>query len=244
MGLFDGAPPDGKGATADLARILGLPVVLVVDAARMAQSVAPLVAGFVAPRPTGARRRRDPEPCRQPATRGDAAPRPDRHRPAGAGRPSTPDRPCPPVAPPRSGAGQERPDLDGFLDTVADTVDAAVDLDALCGSRSTSAPGDAPSRSPPPAQRIAVARDAAFAFTYPHLLADWRNAGAEIAFFSPLADDPVPAADLIVLPGGYPELHAGASGGKRHLPGQPQGSGGHIGRSTANAAATWCWAKP
>jgi len=46
MGLFDGAPPEGKGATADLARLLGLPVVLVVDAAHMAQSVAALVAGF------------------------------------------------------------------------------------------------------------------------------------------------------------------------------------------------------
>lgn len=48
MGLFDGAPPDARGATADLARILGLPVVLIVDAARMAQSIAPLVAGFAA----------------------------------------------------------------------------------------------------------------------------------------------------------------------------------------------------
>ncbi len=46
MGLFDGAPPDGRGATADLAPILGIPVVLVIDTARMAQSVAPLVAGF------------------------------------------------------------------------------------------------------------------------------------------------------------------------------------------------------
>ena len=46
MGLFDGAPPGGKGATADLARSLGLPVVLVVDAARMAQSIAPIVQGF------------------------------------------------------------------------------------------------------------------------------------------------------------------------------------------------------
>ncbi|MEM9786480.1 MAG: cobyrinic acid a,c-diamide synthase, partial [Pseudomonadota bacterium] len=46
MGLFDGAPPNGKGATADLARILNLPVVLVIDAAKMAGSVAPLVRGF------------------------------------------------------------------------------------------------------------------------------------------------------------------------------------------------------
>ena len=66
-------------------------------------------------------------------------------------------------------------------------------------------------RSPdPPAQRIALARDAAFSFTYPHLLEGWRAAGAEILPFSPLADEaPDPAADLVWLPGGYPELHAG-----------------------------------
>ena len=62
----------------------------------------------------------------------------------------------------------------------------------------------------PPAQRIALAEDAAFSFTYPHLLAGWRAAGAEILPFSPLADQPpAPDADLVWLPGGYPELHAG-----------------------------------
>ncbi|MYZ50053.1 cobyrinic acid a,c-diamide synthase, partial [Rhizobiales bacterium L72] len=62
----------------------------------------------------------------------------------------------------------------------------------------------------PPGQRVAVAGDEAFAFAYPHLLADWRKAGAEIAFFSPLADEPPRAdADAVCLPGGYPELHAG-----------------------------------
>ncbi|MEM9581001.1 MAG: AAA family ATPase, partial [Pseudomonadota bacterium] len=48
MGLFDGALPDGKGAVADVAKILQLPVVLVVDASKMAQSIAPLAAGFAA----------------------------------------------------------------------------------------------------------------------------------------------------------------------------------------------------
>ena len=52
MGLFDGAPPNGKGACADLARILGIPVILVVDASRMAQSIAPIVKGFAAHDPT------------------------------------------------------------------------------------------------------------------------------------------------------------------------------------------------
>ena len=62
----------------------------------------------------------------------------------------------------------------------------------------------------PPGQRIALARDAAFSFVYPHLLEAWRSAGAEIVHFSPLADEaPDPDADVVWLPGGYPELHAG-----------------------------------
>jgi cobyrinic acid a,c-diamide synthase len=63
---------------------------------------------------------------------------------------------------------------------------------------------------PPLGQRIAVARDNAFLFTYPAVLEGWRRQGAELSFFSPLADDtPDPAADAVYLPGGYPELHAG-----------------------------------
>ncbi len=65
-------------------------------------------------------------------------------------------------------------------------------------------------RFTPPAQRIALAQDAAFSFAYPHMLAGWRGAGAEILPFSPLADEaPDAGADLVWLPGGYPELHAG-----------------------------------
>ena len=65
-------------------------------------------------------------------------------------------------------------------------------------------------RLPPLGQRIAIARDEAFAFLYAHFLADWRAAGAELSFFSPLADEPpAAAADAVFLPGGYPELHAG-----------------------------------
>jgi len=56
---------------------------------------------------------------------------------------------------------------------------------------------------------MAIASDTAFSFAYPHLLADWRHAGAEISFFSPLADEAPQDCDLVILPGGYPELHAG-----------------------------------
>jgi cobyrinic acid a,c-diamide synthase len=62
----------------------------------------------------------------------------------------------------------------------------------------------------PLGHHIAVARDVAFAFAYPHILDDWRAAGAAIRFFSPLTDEPPPSdADAVFLPGGYPELHAG-----------------------------------
>ena len=64
---------------------------------------------------------------------------------------------------------------------------------------------------PPPGQRIALAADAAFTFVYPHVLEGWRRAGAEIVTFSPLADEPPSeSCDACWLPGGYPELHAGA----------------------------------
>ncbi|KQI69572.1 cobyrinic acid a,c-diamide synthase [Loktanella sp. 3ANDIMAR09] len=207
MGLFDGAPPDGRGATADLARLLGFPVVLVVDAARMAQSIAPLVAGFATFDPAvriagvilnnvGSDRhatmlRQALAPSGLPVLgclpRRDGIARPSRH--LGLVQ------------------AQEDPALDAFLDRVADTVATRIDLAALC-DLATSAPDAAPARSIPPAQRIAVAQDAAFSFFYPHQYADWQAAGAEVIAFSPLADDPVPQADLIYLPGGYPELFA------------------------------------
>ena len=60
-----------------------------------------------------------------------------------------------------------------------------------------------------PIHSIAIAKDQAFAFIYPHFLDHWHSNGAQIHFFSPLADEaPVADADFIFLPGGYPELHA------------------------------------
>ncbi len=54
---------------------------------------------------------------------------------------------------------------------------------------------------------VAVARDTAFCFIYPANLDVLRSLGAELAFFSPLADEPLPVCDAVWLPGGYPELH-------------------------------------
>jgi cobyrinic acid a,c-diamide synthase len=208
MGLFDGAPPDGDGATADLARILGLPVVLVVNAGSMSHSVAALVRGFASHDPevrvsgvilnnVGSPRheamlRRALAPLGLPVLgalrRDPALALPDRHL----------------------GLVQaaEHPDLTGFLDRAAEAVAGQVDLDAFTAlARDTAT---APARAPKPApRRIAIARDSAFSFAYPHELADWTRAGATLLPFSPLADEPVPEADFVYLPGGYPELHAG-----------------------------------
>jgi cobyrinic acid a,c-diamide synthase len=213
MGLFDGAPPAGRGATADLARTLGLPVVLVIDAARMAQSVAPLALGFArhdpAVRVAGVILNRTGSPRHDRMLRDALAPT---GLPVLGCIPRLPDL----VQPSRHLGlvqAEERPDLDAFIARAATLISDHVDLDHIHRlfaqprySRDTAAVQPAP---PPPAQRIAIARDRAFAFAYPHLLADWQAAGATLTFFSPLADDPVPPADLVILPGGYPELHAG-----------------------------------
>jgi cobyrinic acid a,c-diamide synthase len=65
--------------------------------------------------------------------------------------------------------------------------------------------------------RIAIARDAAFCFLYPANLDLLREAGAELAFFSPIAGDSLPDCDAAWLPGGYPELHGAAIGGNATL---------------------------
>ena len=208
MGLFDGAPPDGKGSSADLARRLGLPVVLIIDCARMAGSVAAIAHGFASHDPkvrvagvilnnVGSPRHEEMLRHALPRTtvygavpRNSALSHPSRH--LGLEQ------------------AEERPDLEEFLDTAADIMTTHLDMDALLHlAAQCDVPEGRARPLPPPAQRIAVAHDPAFGFSYPHMLDDWRAAGAELAFFSPLNDDAVPQADFIFLPGGYPELHAG-----------------------------------
>ena len=106
----------------------------------------------------------------------------------------------------------EHPDLDKAIAGYAEFLADNVDLDkiiAVAQSGHKDNEGVLP-LAPPPGQRIALARDEAFSFTYPHLLSHWQDSGAELCFFSPLADEmPDKEADVIWLPGGYPELHAG-----------------------------------
>ena len=217
MGLFDGAA-GGGGSTADLAALTGWPVLLVVNARAQAGSIAALVEGFVGHRPqlsVGA------VICNRVGSLNHRAMLDEAlagMTPALCVLEYLPTDPA--LALPARHLGlvqaSEHAALDDFLDTAAAFVAAHLDLDRL---RHYARPGglagpQAPLLAAPFGQRIAVARDDAFAFCYPALLESWRAQGAEVSFFSPLDDQiPDPAADAIYLPGGYPELHAGRLAG-------------------------------
>jgi cobyrinic acid a,c-diamide synthase len=106
----------------------------------------------------------------------------------------------------------EHAGLAARLGDLADLAEREMNLDAIMAAAVPLAPvaRGAAVGLPPPGQRIALARDDAFSFVYPHLLQSWRLSGAEIFPFSPLADEAPPSGcDMAWLPGGYPELHAG-----------------------------------
>lgn len=210
MGLFDGGA-DGSGSTADLAAALDLPVVLVLDVARQAQSVGALVEGF-------SRHRGDTRIAGLILNRVGSA----RHADILKTALKHLNIPVLGTVPRQSGIelpsrhlglvpAAELPDLETRLSLLAGTVSAAVPLADLLTVAAPLSHPDATARVlSPPGQRVAVAQDTAFCFMYPHLLQHWRDAGAEIMPFSPLADQsPDTEADFILLPGGYPELHAG-----------------------------------
>ena len=210
MGLFDGI--GGKGATADLAALLGWPVVLVLDVKGQTETAAALAQGC-------ANYRRDVAVAgvilnrvASPRHLSLIAPALDRIGMPLFGaigeeaRLALPERHLGLVQ-----AG-ETEDIDRRLDALADAMEASVDLDAIRSTARAATMGGAVVRGSidPPGQRIALAQDRSFSFMYPHLVERWRQAGAEILPFSPLADEaPDATSDAVWLPGGYPELHGG-----------------------------------
>lgn len=213
MGLYDGVATRGamgQGSSAELAKLMGWPVVLVVDVSGQAQSAAAVALGFRAYAPdlpfAGVILNRVASPRHERLTRlgMEAAGLPVLGALPRRGDLALPER--------HLGLVQavEHPDLDAAIAAYAAFLRAHMDLGAIKAAAQAAQsprPGSLPQ---PPAQRIALAQDAAFSFTYPHLLAGWRAAGAQVIPFSPLADEaPDPDADLVWLPGGYPELHAG-----------------------------------
>ena len=218
MGLFDGIPGEAgrSGAASDLARLYRLPVLLVLDVSGQSQTAAAVAKGFasfdagvriagVVLNRVGSERHRKlcteaiehiGLPVVGAIMRDPTLSLPERH--LGLVQAS------------------EHAALEQFIEKLADTMVRSIDLDAVAALATPFEAEYAPAQTalPPPGQRIALAADAAFTFLYPHHRSHWREAGAEIVPFSPLADE-APRADCDVcwLPGGYPELHAGRLAG-------------------------------
>lgn len=205
MGLFDGYDRD-HGSAAEVARKLRLPVVLVADARATAFSTAPLLYGFSRFDPTvevaGVIFNRVASPSHYAHLKAAAEaagieplgylPRDERFQ-----------------APSRH-LGLSLEALRSFepvIDAVADAAERTVDLDRLEAVTKREFPEECPCE--PLADRklkIAVACDEAFNFTYRANLDRLAETG-ELTFFSPMNDTALPQADLLYLPGGYPEFH-------------------------------------
>jgi len=100
-------------------------------------------------------------------------------------------------------------DLQRKIQLLSDAAQQTIDWPLLHTLFDRPAPATVPCTVPPPRVRLAVARDAAFCFTYAETLEALRENGAELCFFSPLADTALPDnIGGLYLPGGYPELYA------------------------------------
>ncbi|MEN3110576.1 cobyrinate a,c-diamide synthase [Uliginosibacterium paludis] len=209
MGLFDGKP-----SSADLARAFELPVLAVIDGSAMAQTFGALAhglasfqqglefAGVIANRVGSERHANmlfESLPAHIPGLgwlpREGAITLPERHLgllPAA-----------------------ELADLESKLDKAASALRFDPSL-LLEWEGVSNSPLPTP-HSPLKGRRIAIARDAAFCFTYPANLDTLRALGAELCFFSPLHDGGLPECDALWLPGGYPELHAARIAGNESM---------------------------
>ncbi|GAB4190733.1 MAG: cobyrinate a,c-diamide synthase [Thalassobaculales bacterium] len=225
MGLFDGvpgAPPGASGASADIAAATGWPVLLVLDVSGQSQTAGAVALGLA---------RYDPRIRVAGAVLNRVGS--ERHARLAAAAVEAAGVPVVGSLPRREAVmlperhlglvqAEETPALAAILDGLADDAERHLDLRRIQGLAAGGPPplpaGEGMAPLPPPGQRIALARDAAFSFVYSHVLAGWRAAGAEIVTFSPLADEPPPAdCDACWLPGGYPELHAAAIAGSRRF---------------------------
>jgi cobyrinic acid a,c-diamide synthase len=215
MGLFDGRGPSSEGSSAHVAQLLELPVVLVVEASRQAGSLAALVRGFRDHQPNlhlsgvvlngvGSERHHAllaealasiAMPLLGALPRHDSLELPSRHLgllPA-----------------------HELADLEERIGAWAGLAERHLELEQLWPllqaqePRNLAADGSAPPAEGGEPVRIAIASDAAFHFRYPEASELLVQHGVEVQSWSPLADQPLPeGCQALVLPGGYPELHA------------------------------------
>lgn len=222
MGLFDGAADGTPSSTAEVAKLLDSPVVLVVDAASMSHSVAALVSGF---------RNWDPE-VRVAGVilnlvGSDNHERMLRHALAASGvdvygslrrddglRWRSRHLGLQPVA-------EDPLGVTASLDRLASVVEASCDLDGLLRVAATAPPLAVPPLPEPRrvgAPRIAVAAGPAFSFCYQDNLEALSAAGAEIVTFDPCRDEALPERSAaVVAGGGFPEVFAEALAANRPM---------------------------
>ncbi len=213
-GLFDGMDAQGTHSTAELAKLTGSPVVLVLDATKTTRTLAALVLGV---------RAMDAE---LPLV-GVILNRVGTARQEALIRQTLRDKTDLPVLGviPRVRAqhlpsrhlglvtAMEHPDAQEALAAVADLVGQHTDLAALIELAKGAEPLDLTAKPPvaealpPVSTRIGVLQDKAFTFYYPENLAALAAAGAELVSVSPLRDEQFPAVDALYAGGGFPEMH-------------------------------------
>lgn len=202
MGLFDGNP-----SSADLARLLGIPVLVVIDASAMAQTFGALahglatyqddltVFGILANRVGSdihaemiASSVRADTPLLGIIKRDAAANLPERH--LGLVQAS------------------ELSDIEQRITAMSAQIHLTK-LNLFDNLPKVDFQYSVPQTIPTllAGKTIAIAKDAAFSFLYPANIDCLRQLGAKICYFSPLANDSLPVCDAVYLPGGYPELY-------------------------------------
>jgi cobyrinic acid a,c-diamide synthase len=207
MGLYDGEP-----SAADLARVLGMPVLAVLDVSAMAQTVGAIAMGL---RDFGPTKLVGIIANRVASQRhGELVAAALRDIPLLGSMPThhtvLPERHLGLVLP------SEIMDIESRLDELADKLQLSErawnEIPPIAASNAARHdPDSAPRPLPLRGKVIAIARDAAFAFIYPANIHCLQILGASITWFSPLADEVVPeTADAVILPGGYPELYGAA----------------------------------
>jgi cobyrinic acid a,c-diamide synthase len=231
MGLYDGCSyEDEGGSTAEVAKLLGAPVILVLDAGKQARSAGAValgyqcfdrgtpLAGFIVNRAAGASHGQGVTAAVERATGLPVfgwLPR--------EGRLQVPERHLGLIPTAEPGRWQE------FTRGAGEAVARHLDLDRLLALSRQGPPLDG--QNPPPdglpevecradgdRPLIAVARDEAFHFTYEDNLDLLRGAGAEVVYFSPLRDGSLPARTAgVILSGGFPEVYAGRLAANRTL---------------------------
>ena len=216
MGLFDGKGGGGEFAsTAHVAKLLGAPVLLVIDASAMARSAAAIVHGYATFDPglnlVGVILNRVGSPTHEAMLREAIAPlgipvlgvlRRD-------ARVATPDRHLGLVP-----AAERRNEARTALDAAGEVISRSCDLGGIlrlarsAGSLSTK-PWNPENPDPGPPARVAVAAGPSFSFLYEENLELLRGAGAEITFVDPTSDENLPeGTDALYLGGGFPETYA------------------------------------